>query len=100
MDRETFSARMRVVEAQPKENFEPSTMDDLVAAQNRTTHAVRSLAITFVASPIIMLVVFVVIALAIKSGNVAIIIIAALIGLLTLIGVLIVALDELRASRI
>ena len=91
---------MRVVEAQPKENFEPSTMDDLVAAQNRTTHAVRSLAITFVASPIIMLVVFVVIALAIKSGNVAIIIIAALIGLLTLIGVLIVALDELRASRI
>ena len=79
---------------------EPSTLDDLVVAQNRTTHAVRSLAITLVAAPIISLVVLTVLALAVKSGNTSIIVIAALMGLAALLGVLGASLTELRASRI
>jgi len=80
--------------------YETATLKELVAAQNRTTHAVRSLAITFVAAPVVSLLVFVIIALAVKSGNIAVVVVAAIFGLLALLGVLVVSLSELRASRL
>ena len=52
-----------------------SSSDGLIAAQNRTTHAVRALAITFVAAPVIALVVIAAGVVAINSGNSTIIVV-------------------------
>jgi hypothetical protein len=84
-----------------KEDKVPSQMnlEDLVAAQDRTTHAVRSLAITFVAAPIISLAVIATIFMAINSGNTGLIVFVGITGLLILIGTLIKSIEELTLSK-
>ena len=74
-------------------------LEDLVAAQDRTTHAVRSLAITFVAAPIISLAVIATIFMAINSGNTGLIVFVGITGLLILIGTLIKSIEELTLSK-
>ena len=63
----------------------PSTNSDrsnseLIAAQNRTTHAVRSLAITFVLAPVISVFVSIAFFLALRSENTGIIVFAGIVG--------------------
>ena len=78
----------------------PATLDDLLQAQNRTTHAVRALAITFVAAPIITLAVVLGIGIAAHSGNPALMILTGIAGVVVSVGTLIVAIDELRESKV
>jgi hypothetical protein len=78
----------------------PASMDDLVKAQNRTTHAVRSLAITLVAAPIISIAIVIAVVIASASGNTTIVIFAGVLGALIGIGTLVVALDELAKSKV
>ena len=78
----------------------PASMDDLVRAQNRTTHAVRSLAITFVAAPIISIAIIVSVVVASASGNTAIIICTGALGAFIGIATLVVSLDELAKSKV
>ena len=100
-NRKEFGSPIAAVETAPK-NHEttPSTLDDLVEAQNRTTHAVRSLAITFVAAPIISFLVVIGVLLAVRSGNNALIIIVAILAIVASLGTLVAALDELFQSRV
>ena len=74
--------------------------DRLVAAQNRTTHAVRSLAITFVAAPIILLLVAVVGIVTLKSNNSGLLVLVGLLAIVVSIYTCVSALRELAASRI
>jgi hypothetical protein len=78
----------------------PASMDDLVRAQNRTTHAVRSLAITFVAAPIISIAIIVAVVVASASGNTAFVIFAGVLGAFIGIATLVVSLDELAKSKV
>jgi hypothetical protein len=72
----------------------------LISAQNKTTHAVRSLAITFVAAPIISVAIIVAIFFASASGNSGLIIFTAILGTVILIATLVVSLNELAKSKI
>ena len=72
----------------------------LIREQRKTTHATRSLAITFVAAPVVAVVVTIAEILAIKSGNTEVIITAGLLGLGSLIWVLIRSLAELAESSL
>ena len=78
----------------------PASMDDLVRAQNQTTHAVRSLAITFVAAPIISIAIIVAVVVASASGNTAFIIFTGVLGAIIGIATLVVSLDELAKSKV
>jgi hypothetical protein len=78
----------------------PTTLEDLVTAQNRTTHAVRSLAITLVAAPIISIAIIVAVVVASASGNTSLIIFTGVLGAIIGIATLVVSLDELRKSKI
>ena len=78
----------------------PATLDDLLQAQNRTTHAVRALAITFVAAPIITLAVALGIGIAVHSGSAALMIVTGVVGVVVSIGTLVVAMNELIASKV
>jgi hypothetical protein len=91
--------RMELDQITPS-NSDPASMDDLVRAQNRTTHAVRSLAITLVAAPIISIAIIVAVAIASASGNTGILIFAGVAGAIIGIGTLVVALDELAKSKV
>jgi hypothetical protein len=73
---------------------------ELVRAQNRTTHAVRALAITFVAAPIIFMVVAGMIVLAASSGDTALTIMALLVGLFAFGWTLVSSLSELAKSKV
>jgi len=73
---------------------------DLIKAQNRTTHAVRSLAITFVAAPVIALSAIFVITISVISGNTAFIVLTALTAIVICLSVLVAAFKELGKSRI
>jgi hypothetical protein len=75
-------------------------LEDLVSAQNRTTHAVRSLAITLVAAPIISIAIIVAVVVASASGNTSLIIFTGVLGAIIGIATLVVSLDELRKSKI
>ena len=77
-----------------------ATFEDLLAAQNRTTHAVRSLAISFVAAPIITFFVLIGFFLAARSGNTAVVIAVGVISVAVLIGTLFVAINELSLSKV
>lgn len=83
-----------------KQESSPATLEDLVNAQDRTTHAVRSLAITFVAAPVIAIAVALGIVLAMSTQNTALMVLAAIFGLVVGIGTLYLSLEELRKSRI
>jgi len=72
----------------------------LIREQRKTTHATRSLAITFVAAPVIALVVAVALVLAAKSGNIAIMVVAGIFGIIALIWVLARSLEELTLSKL
>lgn len=78
----------------------PATLDDLVIAQNQTTHAVRSLAITLVAAPIISIAIIVAVFVATASGNTSLIILTGVLGAIIGIGTLVVSLEELRKSKV
>jgi hypothetical protein len=73
---------------------------DLIKAQNKTTHAVRSLAITFVAAPVITFAVLIVIALSVSTDNITFIILTAISAIVICVYVLIAALTELGKSRV
>jgi len=77
-----------------------SEMQQMIEAQNKTTHAVRSLAITFVAAPLISAVVVIAVLFAIRTGKSVLMIIVGLLGVTTLIGTLFASLDELHKSKI
>jgi hypothetical protein len=73
---------------------------ELIASQNRTTHAVRSLAITFVAAPVILTAVVMVIALSIISGSTALVVLTSVAALIVCGLILYASLTELGKSRI
>ena len=73
---------------------------ELIAAQNRTTHAVRALAITFVLAPVISFFVSIAFFFALRSGNTGIIIFAGIVAIIVLIATLASALSELAKSRV
>lgn len=83
-----------------KRSIGPATLEDLVSAQNRTTHAVRSLAITLVAAPIISIAVIIAVVFASASGNTSLIVFTGVLGAIIGIATLIVSLGELRRSRV
>lgn len=74
-------------------------LEELIEAQDRTTHAVRSLAITFVAAPIISLLVIGGLFFALQSESTGMIIGTAVIGVIVCLGTLVVALEELSKSK-
>ena len=74
--------------------------DPLVEAQNRTTHAVRSLAITFVAAPILFLVVGGFMFFAISTEEPGLIIVSLIIGVISFGWILISSLSELSKSYV
>lgn len=75
-------------------------LGDLIEAQNRTTRAVRSLAITLVAAPLIGVVIAAALFLAIYSENFVLLFLTAIAGLLIAIGTLVAAIEELRRSKV
>ena len=77
-----------------------ATLLDLVEAQNRTTHAVRSLAITFVAAPVIAFLVAIALVLAIHFGNSGVMIFVGLFAIFASLATLIIALTELAKSKV
>lgn len=76
------------------------TRSENISAQNRTTHAVRSIAITFVAAPVISVIVLLADLLAFMSNNIGVIVMVSLIGVIILLVVLVRALTELGQSKV
>jgi predicted neutral ceramidase superfamily lipid hydrolase len=73
----------------------------LVIAQNRTTHAVRALAIMLVAAPLISLIVGIALVFSLSNeNNLALGFAVSLLGLFALIRVIVAALVELNKSKI
>jgi|694.fasta_scaffold55984_6 hypothetical protein len=72
----------------------------LIQAQNRTTYAVRSLAITFVYAPVIFAICLIISVFAFQSGNEDYIFFSLLLTVIVLIIVLLSALESLSKSRI
>jgi hypothetical protein len=90
-----------VEEALPVEGGNQNvSLKDLVAAQDRTTHAVRALAFNFIAAPLIFLAVVALIAIAVSSGNTGFTVFALIFGFVAFIITLVSTLDELRKSKI
>lgn len=73
---------------------------EFLHAQNRTTHAVRSLAISFVAAPIISIAIIIAVVIASASGSSALIILTGTLGGIIVISTLVVSLAELAKSKI
>lgn len=74
--------------------------DPLVEAQNRTTHAVRSLAITFVAAPILLLVVGGFMYFAVSTEEPGLILVSLIIGVISFGWILVSSLSELSKSYV
>jgi hypothetical protein len=72
----------------------------LISAQNRTTHAVRSLAINFVAAPIISSAIILAVVLASATGNTSLIVITGISGVIVIIATMVASLNELAKSKI
>lgn len=89
-----FSGLDKFIEAQQ------AATRSLIAAQNQTTHAVRSLAITFVAAPVIAIAILFIVTLSVISGNTTFIVLSAVAAIIISIGVLVAALTELQRSRV
>jgi hypothetical protein len=77
-----------------------ATSDPLVEAQNRTTHAVRSLAITFVATPIIAFVLTFYLAYALRIEDMLQVGVGLTLGVIALVWTAYEALQELGKSRV
>ena len=77
-----------------------SSSDPLVEAQNRTTHAVRSLAITFVAAPIFFLVVGGFMLFAVSTEEPGLILVSLIIGVISFGWILVSSLSELSKSYV
>ena len=73
---------------------------ELLRAQNRTTHAVRSLAISFVAAPIIAIAIIIAVVVASATGNSALIVFTGILGAIIVIATLFVSLTELAKSKV
>jgi hypothetical protein len=73
---------------------------ELIEAQDRTTHAVRSLAITFVAAPIIFIALFAGAMIAIQSQNTGAMIAMGIAALIITLGTVVSALNELSLSKV
>jgi hypothetical protein len=71
-----------------------------IEAQDRTTQAVRSLAITFVAAPLIVLALTVGIALSVSSGEIGLVVLSILIAIGVSLYILIAAINALRKSEL
>ena len=76
------------------------TTRSLIAAQTKTTHAVRSLAITLVAAPIISIAIILAVVLASASGNTALIVFTGILGVIVVIATMVASLNELTKSKI
>ena len=74
--------------------------DALVAAQNRTTHAVRALAITFVAAPVLSLVVGGFMFYALSTEEPGLIILSGVMGVAAFGWILFSSLGELAKSKV
>ena len=77
-----------------------SSNDPLVEAQNRTTHAVRSLAITFVAAPILFFLVGGFMFFAVSTEETGLILVSAIIGVASFGWILISSFSELSKSYV
>jgi len=75
-------------------------IDPIVLAQNRTTHAVRALAIMLVAAPLISFIVGIALIFSLMSENWTLIFFVSLLGLIALIKVILNAVAELDKSKI
>ena len=91
---------LNIVSEASKSSEKSLANDGLVAAQNRTTHAVRSLAITFVAAPVILLLVGIVGIVALKTQNSGLLVLVGLLAIAISVYTCVRALGELAASRI
>jgi predicted nucleic acid-binding Zn-ribbon protein len=72
----------------------------LISAQNKTTHAVRSLAINFVAAPIISIAIILAVVLASATGNTSLIVITGISGVIVIFATMVASLNELAKSKI
>jgi predicted nucleic acid-binding Zn-ribbon protein len=72
----------------------------LISAQNRTTHAVRSLAINFVAAPIISIAIILAVVLASATGKTSLIVITGISGVIVIFATMVASLNELAKSKI
>ena len=94
----------KVERSQPSPKSAPARVstsnDPLVEAQNRTTHAVRALAITFVAAPIIFLVVGGFMLYAVSTEELGLIVISLIIGIVAFGWILVSSLSELSKSYV
>jgi len=73
----------------------------LIIAQNRTTHAVRALAIMLVAAPLISLIVGIALVFSLSNeDNLALGFVVSLLGLFALTRVIVAALVELNKSKL
>ena len=77
-----------------------SSNDPLVEAQNRTTHAVRALAFTFVAAPIIFLVVGGFMLYAVSTEELGLIVLSLIVGIASFGWILVSSLGELAKSKV
>jgi hypothetical protein len=98
LSKKTSAATQSVSKATASRTTQSS--DALVEAQNRTTHAVRALAITFVAAPILLIVVGGFLALALNSGEVGVIVLALIFAIISFGWILVSSLGELAKSRV
>jgi hypothetical protein len=101
---ETSSKSRKVSSSTPinksVKNIDLQYSNELVEAQNRTTHAVRALAITFVAAPILFILVGGVFVLAASSGDTGLTVAAIVLGLFTSGWILISSISELAKSKV
>ena len=98
LSKKTSAATQSVSKATASRTTQSS--DALVEAQNRTTHAVRALAITFVAAPILLIVVGGFLALALNSGEVGVIVLALIFAIISFGWILVSSLGELAKSKV
>lgn len=88
------------IPAIPRDTNLNSDLSKLIEAQNRTTHAVRSIAIFFVPLPLVYAGVFALWNLSTVNGRLAGQIIAGVVGLVATVYLVVMSLAELGKSRI
>jgi protein-S-isoprenylcysteine O-methyltransferase Ste14 len=81
-------------------NSDREESDPLVLAQNRTTHAVRALAISFVAAPMLLSFLAGMIGLAASTGNSGLVVFSVIVAVFASIWVLTASLSELAKSKV
>jgi hypothetical protein len=98
LSKKNSASTQSVSKSTPARTTQPS--DALVEAQNRTTHAVRALAITFVAAPILLLIVGGFMFYAVSTEEPGPIILSLIVGIAAFGWILFSSLGELAKSKV